>query len=84
MSLDELTIKVRDIQTRIEAAQRARVKSEQDKDRASASVDQIRRTLDSEFGVTTIEDARAVLTKLEDELSEEIKAVQAALDEIGV
>lgn len=81
---DELLAQVRDIQTRIEASQRERIRAEQDRDKAKSVVEQARHTLEKEFGVTDPQSASQVLELLERDVKTELASVQEALAKIGV
>ncbi len=81
--MSDLTDKVRDIQVKIEAAQRARVRAEQDRESAIAVVTKARDALKQEFGVSTVEEAKAALARLEHEVQASIAEIDSKLSEIG-
>lgn len=81
---DDLLDQVRDIQTRIEASQRERIRAEQDRDKAKAVAEQARNTLEKEFGVTDPHSASQMLELLESDVKTELASVQEALAKIGV
>lgn len=73
---------VNDIKTRLAAAQRARARAEHERDAAAAAAQAARDQLAADFAVTTIEQAKTMLTALEADLATEIAALGAALDEM--
>lgn len=77
MTLDN---QIRDIKERIGAAQRQQAKAQHQRDAAVATVRESMAALAREFGVTTIEEARALLTTLETNLAAQVRELQAALD----
>ncbi len=80
---DDIAAQVRELQTRIEASQRARIKAEHERDAAVASVERVQQHLQQEFGVSTVENAQTVLTQLKDELGAALQHVRTSLDHIG-
>lgn len=75
---------VADIKNRLEVAQRARGRAEGEQDAARSAADTARRQLAEEFGVTSVDDARALLDSLTTQLTDQIERIRAALDEIGM
>jgi hypothetical protein len=72
------------LRARITAAQHTRVRAEHDRDIAQMQAQQATAALAAEFGVSTVDDARARLDELRTELAHEIQALQADLDAMGV
>lgn len=75
---------VLDIQTRIGAATRARVRAEHERDAASAALAEATTALREQFQVDSVEAATALLHQLREALRQELGTVQAALHAIGV
>lgn len=80
----DLDTQVRTIKDRLAAAQRARVRAEAERDSATAAVEAAHAQLKTEFGVDTVDDAKARLAALEHELAAETAALAAELDQMGV
>ncbi len=78
--LDE---QIRDIQQRIGAAQRVRARAEHQLDAATAAAERAATALRDEFGVCTVDEAKAVLFDLNRQLTEEIAALTTQLEQIG-
>ncbi len=81
--MTDLDEQVRLVRERIAAAQRARARAEHDRDAAKARADQAAATLRAEFGVSTVDDAKARLADLTAELTATLDALRADLDAIG-
>jgi|JI10StandDraft_1071094.scaffolds.fasta_scaffold189962_2 hypothetical protein len=79
MNTDE---KVRQLKSEIEQVSRAAARAELERDQAKASVVKLREKLKSDFGVSTSEEAKALLVELETALSSALEdgfaAVRAA------
>lgn len=80
----DLEAEVLAVRGRIAAAQRARSRAEMERDAAQAAADKARRQLAAEFGVESVEDAQAMLAKLQDELAQAVGDLRTQLDDIGV
>lgn len=72
------------IKTRLATAQRAKLRAEAEREAAQTAADTARRQLAEEFGVTSVDDARAMLGGLETELASQLDTIRAALDEAGL
>ncbi len=72
---------VRTVRERIAAAQRRRARAEAEHDAAAAKAAQIRQALLDEFGVTSVEEARAMLTKVDTDLTTALYDLEQALTE---
>lgn len=82
--MSDLDRAVTELKERIAAAQRARARAEHERDAAQARADSAREQLHRDFGVSTVDDARAMLDQLETELSTAVAQLRATLNEIGV
>lgn len=80
----DLDTQLTDLKTRLAAATRARVRAEAERDSAIAAAGTAAGQLREEFGITTVEEARAMLTRLESDLGTMLHELRQALDEIGV
>lgn len=80
----DLDADVAALKTRLAAAQRARIRAEGERDAAKAAADAARDQLARDFGVHTVDEAKAMLARLEAELAAEVAAISAALDELGL
>ncbi len=74
---------VADIQARMDAAQRERLRAEGSRDAAKAAAEKAAADLDRDFGITTAEQAQAMLDTLRAELMEIVEQLRQALDEAG-
>lgn len=81
MSLEQ---SLADVQARITAAERARIKAEHERDSAQAAATQLRAELQRDFGVSTAVEAEAKLIILRAELADIVEQLRAALDSAGV
>lgn len=75
---------VADIQARITAAQRERMRAEAARDAALAAAEQARTDLKRDFGVNTLAEAEDLLLTLRTELAEIVTGISTALDKVGV
>jgi len=75
--------RIRELRSRIAAAQRARARAEHERDAATAAAHRARTALAEEFGVTTPDEARLALDVLRGDLEDHLNALAADLDEIG-
>lgn len=82
--MSDLDQAVAALKERIAAAQRARARAEHERDAAQARADTAREQLQRDFGVSTVDDAKAMLARLETELSNAVTQLRVALTEIGV
>lgn len=80
----DLEAQVLAVRSRIAAAQRARSRAEMERDAAQAAADKARKQLADEFGVSSVEDAQAMLRTLQDELGQAVTDLRSQLDDIGV
>lgn len=62
------------------AARRNRARADAEHDAAAARATEARELLKAEFGVSTVEEAKAMLAGLEAELGEQVAALRAALE----
>lgn len=72
------------IKTRLANAQRAKLRAEAEQAAAQTAADNARRQLADEFGVTSVDDAKAMLAGLESDLAAQLEQIRAALDEAGL
>lgn len=72
------------LQQKLRDAERQRVRAEGARESASAAFTTARDELKAEFGVSTVEEASALLTQLKEELAGIVADISAKLDEIGV
>jgi cob(I)alamin adenosyltransferase len=72
------------LQERLRDAERQRVRAEGARDSAQAAFATARDELKAEFGVSTVEEAAALLTQLKEELAGIVADISTKLDEIGV
>lgn len=72
------------LRARINAAQRARVRAEHERDAAQAVADKVHAQLAAEYGVSTADTAHSVLRALEHDLHAAIEDLRAHLDDAGV
>lgn len=72
------------LQDRLRDAERQRVRAEGARDSAKSAYESARADLKREFGVETVEEASALLTRLREELAGIVADLSAKLDEIGV
>lgn len=75
---------IRDLETRIAAAERAHARAQGERDAAAADADRGRELLHAEFGVSTLDEAVALLTDLETQLVTATAALRDQLDAMGV
>lgn len=80
----ELEAEVLKVRGRIAAAQRARSRAEMERDAAQAAADKARKQLTDEFDVATVDNAQAMLAKLQNELAQAVNDLRGQLDDIGV
>lgn len=76
-SIDE---QVQQIKERYGALARSRARAEHDRDAATARLEAITAQLREEFNVSTVEDAKACLAQLRNDLGHQIELVIAHLD----
>ena len=81
--MSDLDNRIAELRRRHAAAVAARAAAEVRRDTAQTRVAAVAEQLRTEFGVTTSDEARALLAKLHTELDEQAAALNAALDEIG-
>lgn len=75
---------VADIQARVTAAHRDRVRAEAARDAALTAAEQARADLKRDFGVTTVQEAEDLVETLRAELAEIVTGINTALDQAGV
>ncbi len=75
--------RLRQLRDRLQAASRERIRAEQNRDAALAAAKQARQALADQFGVTTVEQARAKLHHLTGELNRCLLDFEADLERIG-
>lgn len=73
---------IRAIRARVEQAHALRGRREAERDAAQATLNRAAGELKTEFGVTTLEEARAMRTQLEGELSAQVKAISDELERV--
>lgn len=71
------------IKTRLALAQRTRIRAEHQRDAAAAQADKARQQLQDDFGVTTVDEANAMLAALEHDRDQALAALTRALGESG-
>lgn len=76
--------RVTDLQSRIETAQRERLRAEGARDAAQHAAEQAADELKVAFGITTAASAQAVLDRLRQELTDTVLDIEKALDEAGI
>lgn len=76
--------RVADLQSRIEGAQRERLRAEGARDAAQHFAEKAAEELQRDFGITTAQSAQAALDALRAELEAITAEISAALDEAGV
>ena len=81
---DEISAKVRDIQLRVEAVQRERVRVEQERDKALSVASDVKNALERDFGVHSIEEANELLKSLESEVRAAVVEIEEVLSKLGV
>lgn len=64
----------------VAAARRDNARRAAEHDAAAARATEARERLQAEFGVSTVEEAKAMLAALESDLGEQVAALRAALD----
>ena len=82
--MNDLDTAVRALQDRINAAQRASVRAEHERDTAAAQAAAAHRQLVEQFNVRTADEARDALATLRAALADELAALNNALTEIGM
>ncbi len=80
----DLDNQVTALKSRLAAAQRTKLRAEGERDAATATAAQARAQLAEEFGVTTVDEAKAMLAGLETDLAAQLDQIRAALDEVGL
>lgn len=73
---------LRNVRQRVEQARALRARREAERDAAQATLTRAKGELQAEFGVGTVEDARALLGRLEADLAEQVRAVSAELEKV--
>ncbi len=76
-------VQVRTLKDRVEQAQRVRIRAEHERDAATAKAQQATAALRAEYGVSTVEEAAAMLADLQRELAAEIDAASDRLTAAG-
>ncbi len=71
------------LRERLAAATRERIRAEHSRDAARAAADKARATLAEQFGVATVDEARAKLHQLTGELNRTLIDLESDLDRIG-
>jgi methylphosphotriester-DNA--protein-cysteine methyltransferase len=80
---DSVEGRVQAIKAQIAVVQQHRARRQVELDTVKASLAHNRNILKEEFGVDTVEQARARLTELEEELEQALLEVEQALSEVG-
>ncbi len=80
MNLDNM---ITDLQTRIDAAQRERIRAEAIRESAEQTASAARTQLEREFDVKTTQEAAAKLKQMHDDLAHIAERITAILDEAG-
>lgn len=75
---------VNELKTKIETAQRQRARAEADQDAARAAADKALAQLKAEFGVSTVDEAKAMMTELQSELNAYIARTRQSLQELNL
>ncbi len=79
----DITERIADLQTRLEDAEKARLRAEGSRDAAQASAELAATELRQTFGIVSAEQAQDMLDQLRRELEEIIAQITKALDEAG-
>lgn len=74
---------IREIRTSISQAQGRKARAQVEHDNAIERQNTAKSTLKEDFGVSTNDDAKRVLTELQDELDSAVVKIEAALAEAG-
>lgn len=82
--MSDVDQQVNTIKTRIEVAQRKRARAEADQDAARAAADNALTQLKSEYGVSTVDEAKAMMAELQSELNACITQTRQSLDELNL
>lgn len=81
--MTDLDETLRALRNRIDAAARARVRAEHERDAATAQARRASTALQEEFGVSTVDQARVMLDELRSRYTAEITTLTEALDKAG-
>lgn len=80
--MTDIALEVADIQTKIKAAEVAKIRAEASLDAAQAQKDQALTALKDEFGLDNLSDARAKLAELKADLAAKLDQINEILDSI--
>ncbi len=81
--MSNIDAKISDLRSRIAESQRAQARAGTERDKAQGALEATRKALQDEFGVTSPEDGRALLARLEDEQAAEEQRVRVLLEQAG-
>lgn len=80
---NDIELELRGLQQRIAQAQNAQTRAEVERDNAKAQIAETKKALKEQFGVETVEDAKALLKAKEEELQAELAKAEDLLVEAG-
>lgn len=75
---------VSDLKTRIEAATRQKIRAEHDQETARQAADSALERLKAEYGVSTVDEAKALMLSMQEELTSLISQTRQSLGEINL
>lgn len=75
---------VSDLKTRIEAAARQKIRAEHDQETARHAADSALERLRTEYGVSTVDEAKALMLSMQEELTSLISQTRQSLGEINL
>ena len=75
--------KIRDLKLTIEQHQRNQTRFELERDGATATLEQVREKLKNDFQVESSEDARTMLTDLDNQLAQDLSVAYALVEKIN-
>lgn len=79
---EELSNQIRELQTAVEQAARRRQRAEVERDAAEQALSKVESRL-AEFGVSTAEEAKELLSSMENSLQLAVSEVRSALEGVG-
>ena len=80
----DIETELKDIQARISSATTKRARAQVEKENAEAELAKAKKQLKEEFGVSTNDEARALLTELTEQRDAAIEEIKISLEKSGV
>lgn len=84
MIVASIDAEVSELKARVELAMRKKVRAEADKDGARKAADTALKQLTDQFGVSSVEEAKSLMIKMQAELSDAVKQARQSLDSLNL